>query len=321
MVPDFLSPSRWEAQADAVNLIFSAKTQANPESSVGLMNMAGKGPEMLVTLTTDFGKLLDGMHRTKIRGSTHLATAIQIAGVCQRENSSFVLDSDYILQLALKHRQNKSQRQRIIVFTCSPIDEDEKNLVKLARKMKKNNISIDFIAFGDLDPENTKKLEAFNENIKGGDGSHLEIIPPGPSLLSDHIISTPILAGEGVAPRGGENGDDAGGDAGGGGFDFGVDPSADPELALALRMSMEEEKARQEKEVKAGEAAKEPTLEGIPEESGSSESQPLLNADGEANGTADAPVSKPAEEEKNDNDHQMETDRDDMKDRDNMDTE
>lgn len=45
------------------------------------MNMAGKGPEMLVTLTTDFGKLLDGMHRTKIRGSTHLATAIQIAGV------------------------------------------------------------------------------------------------------------------------------------------------------------------------------------------------------------------------------------------------
>lgn len=45
------------------------------------MNMAGKGPEMLVTLTTDFGKVLDGMHRTKIRGNTHLGTAIQIAGV------------------------------------------------------------------------------------------------------------------------------------------------------------------------------------------------------------------------------------------------
>lgn len=58
------------------------------------MNMAGKGPEMLVTLTTDFGKLLDGMHRTKIRGSTHLATAIQIAGVRLRENPSFTLDAD-----------------------------------------------------------------------------------------------------------------------------------------------------------------------------------------------------------------------------------
>ena len=76
------SPSRWEAQADAVNLIFGAKTQANPESSVGLMSMGGKGPEVLVTLTTDFGKVLDGMHRTKIRGDTHLATGIQIAGVC-----------------------------------------------------------------------------------------------------------------------------------------------------------------------------------------------------------------------------------------------
>lgn len=95
-IPDLLRPSRWEAQADAVNLIFSAKTQANPESSVGLMNMAGKGPEMLVTLTTEFGKLLDGMHRTKIRGSTHLATAIQIAGVCLRYSPRMTLDADRI---------------------------------------------------------------------------------------------------------------------------------------------------------------------------------------------------------------------------------
>ena len=189
--------------------------------------------------------------------------------------------------------------------------------------MKKNNVSIDFIAFGDLDPENTKKLEAFNENIKGGEGSHLEIIQPGPSLLSDHIISTPILAGEGVAPRGGETGNEGGADAGGGGFDFGVDPSADPELALALRMSMEEEKARQEKEGPSGEAAKEPTLEDIPEESG--ESQPLLNADGEASGSVDAPVTKPEEGEKKDKEHptnldEVEGKKDQERDPDSMDT-
>ncbi|KAL8855808.1 MAG: hypothetical protein Q9178_007572 [Gyalolechia marmorata] len=252
-------PSRWEAQSDAVNLIFSAKTQANPESSVGLMSMGGKGPEVLVTLTTDFGKVLDGIHRTKIRGHTHLATGIQIAG------------------LALKHRQNKSQRQRIIVFTCSPIAESEKDLVKLAKRMKKNNISIDFIAFGDLEPENTKKLEVFNENIKGGDGSHLAIIPPGPSLLSDTLVTTPILSADGVAPRGGP--EDGGGESGGGGFEFGVDPSTDPEMALALRMSMEEEKARQEKEGKKDESKGE-SLEGIPEEN-----QPLLDAQGEASGS------------------------------------
>jgi 26S proteasome regulatory subunit N10 len=77
------TPTRFEAQADAVSLIFSAITQANPESSVGLMSMGGKGPEVLVTLTTDHGKILEGLHRTKtkIRGGSHLATGIQIAGV------------------------------------------------------------------------------------------------------------------------------------------------------------------------------------------------------------------------------------------------
>jgi len=75
-------PTRFEAQADAVNLIYNAKTQANPESSVGLMSMAGKGPEVLTTLTTDMGKILDGIHRTKIKGSSHFSTGINIAHVC-----------------------------------------------------------------------------------------------------------------------------------------------------------------------------------------------------------------------------------------------
>ena len=148
--------------------------------------------------------------------------------------------------------------------------------------MKKNNVSVDFIAFGDLDSANTKKLEAFNKNVKGGDGSHLAIIPPGPSLLSDHLVSTPILGSDGSAPRG-EDGVGGGGDVGGPSFAFGVDPDADPELALALRMSMEEERARQEKEDKAKQASNKENLEGIPEEG--SESQPLLDKNGEASGS------------------------------------
>lgn len=74
-------PSRWEAQQDAVNLIFSAKTGANPESSVGLMSMGGNTPEILTTLTTDIGKILDGLHRTKIKGSSHFVTGINVAAV------------------------------------------------------------------------------------------------------------------------------------------------------------------------------------------------------------------------------------------------
>lgn len=74
-------PTRFQAQSDAVSLIHSAKTQANPESAVGLMSMGGSGPEILVTLTTDLGKILDGLHRTKIQGNSHLASSIQVAGV------------------------------------------------------------------------------------------------------------------------------------------------------------------------------------------------------------------------------------------------
>jgi len=259
------APTRFEAQADAVNIIFQNVTQGNPESSVGLMSMGGKGPEVLVTLTTDQGKILDGLHRTKkkIRGSAHLATGIQVAG------------------LALKHRQNKSQRGRIVVFVCSSVEEDEKELIKLAKKMKKNNTSVDFVLFGDIDDENTKKLEAFNREVKGsGEGSNLVVIPPSGKLLSDQLISTPILLGEGAGAGGGAGG--SGGDAGGASedFPFGIDPSIDPELALALRMSMEEEKARQEKRQKEeAEAAQKASLESVKEEGG--ESEPLLNKDGE----------------------------------------
>jgi 26S proteasome regulatory subunit N10 len=151
--------------------------------------------------------------------------------------------------------------------------------------MKKNGISIDLIAFGDLDGDNVKKLEAFSENCQSAEGSHLAIIQPSSNLLSDSIVTTPILAGEGIGGGAGSGG--AGGEAGesgGNSFEFGVDPSMDPELALALRMSFEEEKARQEREKKTKEAAEGKTeLENIPE---GDEKQPLLEKDGEASGSA-----------------------------------
>ena len=188
--------------------------------------------------------------------------------------------------MALKHRQNKSQKQRIIIFNCSPVEEDEKNLVKLAKKMKKTNISIDIVAFGELSDETLKKLRAFNENSQSAEGSHLEVVQPSGNLLSDALITTPILGGDGSS--GGAGAGSSGGDAGGSGgndFEFGVDPSVDPELALALRMSFEEEKARQEKDRKAKEAAEGKTeLEGIAE---GDEKQPLRGDQGEGSGSKD----------------------------------
>ena len=69
---------------------------------------------------------------------------------------------------------------------------------------------------------------------------HLVTVESGAQLLSDQIISSPILMdSDGAGPSSG------GGGGGGGGHEFGVDPSMDPELAMALRMSLEEEQARQ----------------------------------------------------------------------------
>lgn len=210
---DFI-PSRAQAQADAVNLLFNVKTQSNPENTVGLMTMAGKNPEILVTLTTEIGKIYSAMHHVKISGKANLATGIQIA------------------QLVLKHRQNKHQKQRVIVFVGSPILEEEKTLVQLAKKLKKNNIAVDLINFGE-DAYNTAKLEAFLSAVNTNDTSHLVTVPPGPNILSDVLLSSTIVnSEEGVF-------------AGAGNFEFGVDPSLDPELALALRISMDEERARQ----------------------------------------------------------------------------
>ncbi|KAI8646737.1 hypothetical protein BD408DRAFT_409655 [Parasitella parasitica] len=216
------SPTRLVAQNEAVNLIFSSKTQSNPENTVGLMTAAGKGPEVLVTLSTDVGKILTALHAVKAGGQPNFLTSIQIAS------------------LALKHRQNRNQRQRIIVFVGSPLESDEKALVKLAKKLKKNNVAVDIINFGQ-EAENTSRLEAFISNVNNSDNSHLVTIPPGPHLLSDMLISTSIIAGEDGGA--GNYGASSGGD-----FEFGIDPSLDPELALALRISLEEEKARQEAE-------------------------------------------------------------------------
>ncbi|KAL3527225.1 hypothetical protein ACH5RR_011881 [Cinchona calisaya] len=221
------SPSRFQAQADAVNLICGAKTQSNPENTVGVLTMAGKGVRVLVTQTGDIGKILACMHGLEIGGEMNLAAGIQVA------------------QLALKHRQNKKQQQRIIVFAGSPVKYDKKVLEMIGRKLKKNSVALDVVNFGEEDEGKTEKLEALVAAVNNNDSSHIVHVPPGPDALSDVLISTPIFTGDGESGSGFVAAAAAAA-AGGAGFDFGVDPNLDPELALALRVSMEEERARQE---------------------------------------------------------------------------
>ena len=100
-----------------------------------------------------------------------------------------------IAHLALKHRQGKNHKTRIVAFVGSPIEADEKEMVKLAKKLKKEKVNIDIVNFGE-DASNADILNKFITTINGkeGTGSHLVTIPPGPHL-SDALVSSPILQG------------------------------------------------------------------------------------------------------------------------------
>ncbi|XP_034554095.1 26S proteasome non-ATPase regulatory subunit 4-like [Notolabrus celidotus] len=217
---DFL-PTRLQAQQDAVNIVCHSKTRTNPENNVGLITMANNC-EVLTTLTPDTGRILSKLHAVQPRGNICFCTGIRVA------------------HLALKHRQGKNHKMRIIAFVGSPVEDNEKDLVKMAKRLKKEKVNVDVINFGE-EEANTEKLSAFINTLNGkeGAGSHLVTVPPGPSL-ADALLSSPILAGEGGAVLG----------LGASDFEFGVDPSADPELALALRVSMEEQRQRQEDEAR-----------------------------------------------------------------------
>ena len=84
-----------------------------------------------------------------------------------------------VAQLALKHRENKNLRPRIIVFVASPLDgpgADEQSMVKLAKKLKKNNVAVDIVSYGDgieeADADGKPKiLKAFMDNVTNSDNS------------------------------------------------------------------------------------------------------------------------------------------------------
>lgn len=136
---------------------------------------------------------------------------------------------------------------RIVVFVGSPVAAEEKELVKLAKKLKKEKVNVDIISFGE-DGINNEVLTTFINTLNGkvvkyfilllvyfllnvafqdGSSSHLVTVPPGPHL-SDALISSPIIQGE----------DGTGGAGlGASGFEFGVDPNEDPELALVINLN------------------------------------------------------------------------------------
>ncbi|XLR64598.1 hypothetical protein HN51_007062, partial [Arachis hypogaea] len=168
------------------------------------------------------------------------------------------IGGDMNLAAGIQHWQNKKQQQRIIVFAGSPVKHEKKVLEMIGRKLKKNNVALDIVNFGEEDEGKTEKLEALLAAVNNNDTSHIVHVPTSTNALSDVLISTPIFTGNGEGGSGFAAAAAAAAAGGVSGFEFGVDPNLDPELALALRVSVEEERARQEATAKkaAEEASK-----------------------------------------------------------------
>ena len=95
--------------------------------------------------------------------------------------------------------------------------------------------------------ENVEKLTALvnTANSNSGFNSHFMDVPMGISQITDVLITSPILMGDDVemSSGGGQGNAPAGQFAEYGG----INPDLEPELAMALKVSLEEEAARLKK--------------------------------------------------------------------------
>jgi len=228
----------------AVDLICTRKRESNVENSVGLISMKYSGPEISLHLTEErrWNSALAKIELSHGRGSIDITESIRKA------------------RLALKHKRNSKQEKRIIVIVCSPITTDVKTLMRTAKDLKKNGLSLDIICFGvpeGHETETVKNLRDMVAKCNKADSSHFVHLAEEThnNALQDVIVSSAIIQGfqqnipvqaqqnqapAGAAPAGGEHIE---------GMPEGIDPNTDPELYHAIRMSLE--MARQQVENEA----------------------------------------------------------------------
>ena len=166
-------PSRFQTQVEAANLIIENRCESNRENSMGIMSMAGKRVEMVATLTNDESLLLGAMSHIHLNGECDLISALSIAILC------------------LKHRINKNQKQRIILFVGSPIRAKKENLVQIGKKLKKYNVAVDVISFGHVD-ENRELIETLIKEVNNQGNSSIMEVPIG-SFIMETLLNSPIM--------------------------------------------------------------------------------------------------------------------------------
>ena len=200
-------PNRFQCQIEGINSLINTKSNDNAETAIGLMMMAGKGKQILTTPTNETAMIFAQYNKIQIQDYISLSRSIQIA------------------QLTMKHRVNKNQHERIVVFLASTIRETPEELYVLARNLRKNVIAIDFVNI--CCPENVPILQNFIEIVNVDENCKLVNYQGGLSRLADVLKESGLLGGHQT-------------------MDGGFQEDIDPELEMVLRISLEEERKRLE---------------------------------------------------------------------------
>jgi hypothetical protein len=67
-------------------------------------------------------------------------------------------------------------------------------LETIGKKLKKNNVSLDIVDFGEEEDGKPEKLEALFAAVNSNDSSHIVHIPPGGTAISDALMKYDTLA-------------------------------------------------------------------------------------------------------------------------------
>lgn len=125
---------------------------------------------------------------------------------------------------------------------ASPIDCKQEDAASVARQLRKNGVAVDIVYMAGADSaSNQPLLEAFIDAVEAGqdadpDGERASRMVQVP-INTSVIEALSMITGSDHSAAGAQQGDL---------MDF-DDAEMDPELALALKMSLEEEMARQAK--------------------------------------------------------------------------
>ncbi|ANQ05831.1 26S proteasome non-ATPase regulatory subunit 4 [Plasmodium coatneyi] len=164
-------PNRFLSQIDCVNVLCCNKTSMHYKNNIGILMMAGDKTKVKVSLTNDIGQLLSCIHDIKLDGTCDIVRSLLIA------------------QLALKHRVDKNLGQKIMLFVGSPFKVNEKQLISTGKQLKKNNICLDIISYGDIN-RNRDILMLLYNSVNSNDNCRFIECPETENNLSRFVLNS-----------------------------------------------------------------------------------------------------------------------------------